>query len=655
MNFFESQQAARRTTARLVGLFILAVAAINLAVWVAVGQSSVVLASKMDATLPFDPWGVSTLATVAAVTLLIVVTGSLYKTAALRAGGPVVARLLGAQPIDPNTPDLKERRLLNVVEEMSIAAGMAVPTVYLLRDEKGINAFAAGLTPTDTVVAVTSGTLSYLTRDELQGVIGHELSHALNGDTRIKLRLMGVLHGILVIGIVGTYLARAADWGGRRSSDRKGDPRIVIVLFGLGLLAIGYIGVFFGRMIKAAVSRQRELLADAASVQFTRNPAGIAGALKKIGGLAVGSKVEHPRAEEASHLFFSAAFDSLMATHPPLVERIRRLEPGFTGELPRLDAEKEKEAVEAGAQADRPRGFGGDFVRTMGAVMAATSPVTPPPPVVEPARVVASVGTLDAAHIEYAEQLIARLPPRLREGVREPMTASAVVFALLLDRDGAVRQRQLQDLGRSLGPALYAETEGVVGLVDACPVEARLPLVDLALPALRRMSAAQFRSFSVAVGRLVAADARMSLFEFTLHRVLVRHLEAHFEPRTAPARAGPRAGAPPAEAVLLSALAHAGHPSPEGAAAAFEAGRRVLGTAALALCPPLACGLSAVGEALGQVAHRPPAARQSLLEACATVVAHDARVTVREGELLRAVADGMDCPLPPFLPGQSLG
>ncbi|HET8645656.1 MAG TPA: M48 family metallopeptidase, partial [Vicinamibacteria bacterium] len=305
MNFFESQDSARRRTRHLVFLFVLAVAAIVVSVWAAVGIAAQAAAAKMETELPWNPWALESLGWVAAVTLVIVLTGSLYKTFALRSGGPAVARLLGARPLNPNTDDLKERRLMNVVEEMAIASGMAVPSVYVLDGEKGINAFAAGFAPADTVVAVTRGTLDYLSRDELQGVIGHELSHALNGDTRIKLKLMGVLHGILVIAILGRILVRVtSDTGRSRSRDSKGDPRIVIILFGLALLAIGYVGVFFGRLIKAAVSRQRELLADAAAVQFTRNPSGIAGALKKIGALAAGSKVENARAEEASHLFF---------------------------------------------------------------------------------------------------------------------------------------------------------------------------------------------------------------------------------------------------------------------------------------------------------------------------------------------------------------
>jgi len=595
-----------------------------------------------------------------------------------------VARLLGARPVAPNTRDLKERRLLNVVEEMSIASGMAVPSVYVLDDEQGINAFAAGFAPTDTVVAVTSGALDYLSRDELQGVIGHELSHALNGDTRIKLRLMGVLHGILVIAVIGRIVLRMSD-SGSRSRDGKGSAGAAIVAFGFALFAIGYIGVFFGRVIKAAVSRQRELLADSASVQFTRNPAGIAGALKKIGGLAGGSNVENARAEEASHLFFGQVFSalgSMMASHPPLHQRIRRLEPQWTGELPQLDDQQTRATVEASlAEVEQPRGFAApkEFVRSVATVLAATTavpPVTraepgapaappptpapavpePPPVVAEPKAVSASVGRVDPAHIAYAERLLAALPDRLREDVHEPLSASAVVFALLLDRDPALRQRQLDELSRSVDLALYAETVRVARMVDACPVESRLPLVDLALPSLRRMSEPQFRRFAAAVGRLMAADARLSLFEFTIQRVLLRHLESHFQRQPPPPSVhGSVAAVARPAGVLLSALAHAGNPRPEAAAAAFDAARRALGgNGAVALCPPTQCGVDAIGRALTELAQSTPPLKQQLLEACVAAVAHDNRVTVREGELLRAVADSLDCPLPPFMPGQSL-
>jgi Zn-dependent protease with chaperone function len=681
MNFFESQDAARRSTRSLVALFVLAVAAIVLSIWLALGLAATAAAAKMETTLPWNPWSLESLGWVAAVTLVIVASGSFYKTLALRTGGPAVARLLGARPVDPNTRDLKERRLLNVVEEMSIAAGMAVPSVYVLDGEAGINAFAAGFSPNDTIVSVTQGTLDYLSRDELQGVIGHELSHALNGDTHIKLRLIGVLHGILVIAVVGRILVRVTGSGSSR--DSKGDPRLPIVLFGLGLMAIGGIGVLFGRMIKAAVSRQRELLADAASVQFTRNPAGIAGALKKIGGLAAGSKIENAHAEEANHLFFGQVFSamaSMMATHPPLEQRIRRLEPHWDGSLPPLHEEAATEAVDRALEEEqKPRGFADargmadprsltdprKLVQTAAAVMAAgmagrpagAPPPSPPPSVeADPKAVTNSVGRLDAAHISYAEQLIAALPETLRKDVHEPMSASAVVFALLLDRDAALRQRQLEELSRSVEPPLHAETLRVTPMVDACAVETRLPLLDLALPTLRRMSEPQFRRFSAAVGRLMAADARLSLFEFTIQRVLMRHLERHFDRQPPPKaiHATVAAVGRPAS-VLLSALAYAGQPRAEAAATAFEVARQALGAnGTVALCTPAQCGVDAIGRALADLAQSAPMVKQKLLEACAATVTLDGRITVREGELLRAVADSLDCPLPPFVPGQTL-
>jgi Zn-dependent protease with chaperone function len=670
LNFFESQDAARRSTRHLVALFVLAVIAIVLAIWLAVGIASQAAAAKLEAPLPWDPWSLESLGWVGAMTLLIVGTASLYKTAALSTGGPAVARLMGARPVDPNSSDLKERRLMNVVEEMAIASGMAVPTVYVLDEEQGINAFAAGFTPSDTVVAVTRGTLNYLSRDELQGVIGHELSHALNGDTRIKLRLMGVLYGILVIAVVGRIIVRVV---GHSSSDResKGDPRLPIILFGLGLMAIGGIGVFFGRLIKAGVSRQRELLADSASVQFTRNPSGIAGALKKIGGLANGSKIENAHVEEANHLFFGQVFTamaSMLATHPPLAQRIRRLEPQWDGELPQLDPDEASAAVDASLPpADRPRAVGDargftdprELVRMAGTVLAATqgAPTAVPAPVaVDPRAVANSVGRLDPEHVSYAERLLGSLPERLRADVHEPLSASAVVFALLLDRDAGLRQRQLEELSASVDGAAYADTVRVTAMVDGIPMEARLPLLDLALPALRRMSEPQFRRFAAAVGRLMAADARLSLFEFTIQRVLLRHLEAHFERLAPPPAIHSHVGAVARSAsVLLSALAHAGQPRPEAAAAAFEAARRALGAeGALALCAPTQCGVDAISRALTDLAQAVPLLKQQILEACVAAVTLDNRVTVREGELLRAVADSLDCPLPPFVPGQTL-
>jgi Zn-dependent protease with chaperone function len=345
--FFDNQDAARRNTARLVFLFALAVVAINgmlYALAVALtgaqqdphtGQVSVVL----------QWWQPELLATVSLATLAIVAAGSLYKIAQLRGGGAVVAESLGGTLVTADTGDPDERRLLNVVEEMAIASGTPTPPVYLLRDEPGINAFAAGFTPGDAVVGVTSGCVRQLSRDELQGVIAHEFSHVLSGDMRLNIRLMGVIHGILIIGIIGFFLMRSSMFAGhgRRGRDNSA---MAMLAAGVGLMIIGFLGTFFGNLLKASVSRQREFLADASAVQFTRNPEGIAGALKKIGGYEGGSILESPNAPESSHLFFSQGLRSglqmLFSTHPPLDARIRQLDPSWEGEA---------RAVAAGAAA----------------------------------------------------------------------------------------------------------------------------------------------------------------------------------------------------------------------------------------------------------------------------------------------------------------
>ncbi len=342
-NFFDQQDAARRRTGLLIFYFGLAVVAIITSVYLAVTALFFATGQQQHGGALFDP---ARLAAVATIVGLVVVLGSLYKIIALQEGGAAVARLLGGRLIDPGSSVPGERKLLNVVEEMALASGTPVPPVYVLDNEAGINAFAAGFTPRDAVVSVSRGCMDHLTRDELQGVVAHEFSHLLNGDMRLNLRVMGLLHGILLIALIGEIVIRLAgnsSSSSRSESDRdsKGSSGLAFFLLGLALLVIGWAGVFFGRLIKCAISRQREFLADASAVQFTRNPDGIAGALKKIGGLAQGSRIESPHAEEACHLFFSMgvpALSSLLATHPPLVERIRRIDPSFDGQFVPIEA-----------------------------------------------------------------------------------------------------------------------------------------------------------------------------------------------------------------------------------------------------------------------------------------------------------------------------
>ena len=335
MTFFQQQEAARKRTLILIGYFVLAVICIIAAIYtVIVVMLHNVKDDATGASLLPSLWNPEIFTITALVTLLIIVGGSIFKILALRGGGSVVARNLGGRLVLPGTRDPDERKLLNVVEEISIASGVSIPAVFVLEDEAGINAFAAGFSPNRAAVAVTRGCMKLLSRDELQGVIAHEFSHILNGDMRLNIRLMGIIHGILIIGLIGRAMVRSVTRSNRRSSSRSGkDSGGPVLVLGISLFIIGYIGVFFGKIIKAAVSRQREYLADASAVQFTRNPVGISGALKKIGGLSHGSLIENSSAEEASHLFFAnglgQAFLNLLATHPPLTERIQRIESGL--------------------------------------------------------------------------------------------------------------------------------------------------------------------------------------------------------------------------------------------------------------------------------------------------------------------------------------
>ncbi len=340
-NFFERQTAARRSTSWLIVMFCLATVVVVVCIMgvVAIAIGMLQNSGPSPAAAPF-PWGIPLLAGGAA--LLLILGGSIFKTIELRAGGgAAVAERQGGVRIYPDTANPAYRRVLNIVEEIAIASGTPVPPVYVLENEPGINAFAAGYSPSDAVVAVTRGSINELTREELQGVIAHEFSHIANGDMRIGIRLIGIVQGILLLGLVGQFIFRSTafsgGYGSRRDSN-SGRIVLVMIIVGVALIALGFIGTLLGNLIKAAVSRQRERLADASGVQFTRNPMGLAGALKRIGALELGSRLQSPNAAEASHLYFAEGVWSglarMWATHPPLDERIRELDPSWDGTYP---------------------------------------------------------------------------------------------------------------------------------------------------------------------------------------------------------------------------------------------------------------------------------------------------------------------------------
>ncbi|MCH9651234.1 MAG: M48 family metallopeptidase [Deltaproteobacteria bacterium] len=644
MDFFASQDLARKKTRQLAVLFLLAIASIITTVYLAVNAIFLGVALKAGLEAPETLWDPRLFAGVAATTLAVILTGSLYKVHALREGGEAVARMLGGRPISPNTDDPDERRLLNVVEEMAIAAGMPVPTVFLLEGEAAINAFAAGFSPDDAVIGVSKGCIRHLDRDELQGVVGHEFSHILNGDMAMNLRLMGLLHGILVIALLGYWLLRTMRFSagsGKRDKEGMG-LGTALLLFGGILLAVGWIGVFFGRLIKSSMSRQREFLADASAVQFTRNPAGIAGALKKIGGLTSGSSLKNPNTEQASHLFFGDAlgkrFSGLFATHPPLAQRVQRLEPSFDGSFPPVRVSLPSSGSPVSQLAPAP--------------IPTREARAQPRRGIDPHNLPGRIGNLGDEHVEYSRHLLSNLPAEIKEDAREPSSARALIYGLLMDSRDDVRHRQLETLNREADPAVFSETERLLPTLDALPTETRLPLVDLVLPSLRRLSARQHGVFSRNVRALVTADQRVSLFEYTLHRILLRHLAPHFQRITPPVTQYYSLKKLHSEcSALLSGLANFGHANPEVAAQAQQRGSVELGFE-LPYQPEDKADLPAIDKALQTLRLTSPKLKRQLVTAAAATVAFDQVVTVAEGELLRAIADTLDCPMPPFLPGQ---
>ena len=681
-SFFQRQETARTNTAWLVFLFFVAVIGI-------VGSVSVVayfVTSNAvqgqpsgydpntdprefggEAPPPADPITVALLCGVVATGVIFL--GSLYKIISLRAGGGAsVAESVGGRPliVDTATPD--EKKVLNIVEEMAIAAGMPVPPVYLL-DEPGINAFAAGYRPADAVVGVTRGAVETLNREQLQGVIAHEFSHILNGDMRMNIRMIGILHGILLLALIGRLLFHSLRFAGTgsRSSDDKGRGGLIVALLiaGVVLLVLGFIGSFIGGLIKASISRQREYLADASAVQFTRNPDGIAGALKRIGAVSQHGILNNANASVASHLYFAQGvfegFTGLMATHPPLEKRILAIEPNWDGSLdvrrPTIPTPAPKKAA---AQNDRSPLGGMAGMAVAAAVMAEgattdTNMAAPVQPVVTAASVRDAshdVGEPKERHYEYSAKLLQAIDPQLKDAASEPYAARALIFALLLDSDAEIAKGQLTQVGTRFHQAFVTLTERLAERVKTSSEAARLPLVDLALPMLRRMTKPQYTLFMAAFDDLVRADQRLSIFEWTLAQVLRRNLAAQFNPANGSSAFNTRPASLTVEvSLLLTMMARVGQSEPE-VPAAFSSATKKFPSLALKILPVADCSFARLDQALAKIRQSSERFRVEVLDACAEAVTADGRVLVREAELLRGIADLLECPMPPILDAQ---
>ncbi|MDX2212145.1 MAG: M48 family metallopeptidase [Oculatellaceae cyanobacterium bins.114] len=634
MSFFEHQDRARRNTQQLVGLFILSLICIVLAIYGAALLTFGVAGSHLSI------WQPHILFWVAVFTTTVVGLGSWYKTGLLKAGGKVIAQDLGGKRLVPEMANPAEQQLLNIVEEMAIAANMPVPPVYILDQEHGINAFAAGHTPKDAVIGITRGAIEELSRDELQGVIGHEFSHILNGDMRLNLQLVGWLHGLLLIYILGRVLFR---WNHVGSRNEKGNN---FMWFGLGLIVIGSIGMLCGRIIKAAVSRQREFLADASAVQFTRNPAGIAEALRKIANYRHSSLVHSPYAEANSHLFFGSAlrfnfFSELFATHPPLTQRIGRLEK--YGERSLTQAPRKAQSTTATSQpsSNSTQHATGSNELVMGLAGGMAQPITPERPAHSNAPTSRSLDT-EAAWL-------ATIPGSVRSGLQDPAGAMAIALALALDfEDSTLNDQQVTWLHQAESPEVVERILDYHRAIAPINPHLRFALLDEAIPALRQNSAAQCQQLFKALTGLAKVDGRWSWSEYALYLILGYRLS---KPKPTDESYSTLTPLWSECLLVLSALAQVGQPKPEDTVYAFKAGVYRLPGAGQNPLPelPPACNMGELKKSLDRLAIATPKLKQAVVEACAYMVLLDNDVTLHEAELMRAIAVALDCALPPFL------
>ncbi|WP_447752230.1 M48 family metallopeptidase [Pseudomonas nicosulfuronedens] len=634
MNFFEHQDRARKQTGRLVLLLSVAVVCLVTItsfalgwLWRHLGEPALHLTSR--ASLP-DP---ELYLSVAAVIVGVVALGALYKQVQLSAGGKVVAESLGGRLLNLSASNADERRLLNVVEEMALASGSPVPPVYVLEDSS-INAFAAGLTPRDAVIGITRGAIEQLDRNELQGVIAHEFSHIHHGDMLLNTRLTALLHGMLLLGLIGGMLLRGwseTSSGIRVSSrsssnDKNGGGSVVLLVIGAGvvLYVLGYVGTFFGQLIKASVSRQREYLADASAVQFTRNPSTIAGALKKIGSNPLGALLSAPRAAEFSHLYFGDGVgSSWFDTHPPLKDRIRRVDPGWDGRYPKFEPRLDVALMNQEAWT------------------AAVTGQSYQPSAVEVA--VASVGAPTVAHLQEARSTLQRLDERLQRAAHDSDGAQALIYGLLLDNEPGLRARQLEEIKKRLNLSLALQLDLLEESLLRLDPGHRLPLLDLAMPALKQLDTQAFLALRENMALLIKLDGKVKLLEWTLLRIVERNL------RPGSGRIGNVALAELCEAAatLLAYLARVGETSDVETEQAFADAWSGLPFAPQPL--PAPSTLRDLETALKKLEQLRPLQKPQLLKALARCIEHDGRISTSEAELMRAVADILDCPMPPLL------
>jgi Zn-dependent protease with chaperone function len=637
MDFFSAQDNARKKTKYLILIYVLVLVLLTFV-------TTLILLLLIPVTfgkpLP-EPFWLALFSTQYLPTLLgvgaFIMGGALFssylKSRHLSKGGSVVAASLGGVKISPNTTDLNERKVLNVVEEMAIASGMPVPDVYLLKNESTINAFAAGQTPMDAVIGVTKGCVNKLTRTQLQGVIGHEFSHILNGDMRLNLRIIMLLHGIEFIGVLGRILTssqRHSRYSSSRSRNKSGGG---IILAGIALRIIGWIGVLFGNLIQAAVSRQREFLADASSVQFTRDPSAISGALKVIGGVSESSKIRHTDVKEAAHMFFGQAFNTrlsfLFATHPPIDLRIKSIEPGWDGQfLKPLPAVEISEAEPVPEESS-----------------VASSPIAGLP---EPLVTLLAAGVILEQLSEKQQQRLANLV----EEAADSLEAMAIVVAILIDGNQTLEEINWQQAFKDIEiKGLQELVEKQLNQLNEVELENELPLIELSMPALKQMSLQQYAEYKKLLQAVMLLDNQKTIFEESIFQLVTRYLDVHFGLKSATKVKFIKASQVEMEIQLvLSMLVHFGHDSNSIAKStmqnAFKRAVNHIGLPNLEMIDIEDSHHELFNGASEKLVYCSLPLKQKISQALTICIEHDGEIKPIEKELALAIAATMDAPIP---------
>lgn len=651
MNFFEQQDKTRKKTSRLVLYFILAIIFIILAVDLLI-VCTIIYSSYPDSSnsihfmlnneettlikqgsIDFRVFSLLMLmvtAGVAPVILIIIGIGTLIRLIQTRGGGLSVAEMVKARPIDHSTEDFKEKRFINIVEEMSIASGVSVPSLFVMDNEPAINAFVAGVHPNDMVMVVTQGALELLDRDALQGVVGHEFSHIFNGDMRINLRLIGLLGGIFAIGQLGSFILRSLQFRtSSSSSDSKGSGVFVVIIIGIGLFVIGYIGLFFGRLIKAAISRQRESLADACSVQYTRNPQGLINALSAIQENQKGSQLKSSHAEDVNHMCFGPSlnmwFGALLASHPPIAQRIHDLDPQA-----RYSRDIQPNSVSSNTPSSfSPHGEAMGFASTSSSIN----------------QIEQSIGHLNQEHIEYATKLLDGIPEEIKNLCHDSNQVEIILYAVLMPTHDRILNAQAEDLiNKQLDTASISQIRHYGQQIDALGAMYYLPIIDIAIPAFRLKNMDEKIKVIAILEQFVAINP--NLFTFSAVAVIKKSINLYATPK----KHIRLASLIPQVSELIRFIIACGKTDAQTSSALFQQVMQQFTKGQINEPPAKVFSAQGFQDMVAKLNQLAPLDKEKLLHACLSCIEIDQRIEIEETEAVRAIAACLNCPIPPIMP-----